>query len=287
MPTTEENISGQEEEQLENSNNTEPENQGNENESGEEENTGNNKQKEYTSERAKERALRRDKQTKEDSDFKQKYENLIKEQQNERSLRDRQLNELRQAQLSEEDRKLIKEISDLKKKSEMDNLKKTNPDEYQRKLVQDTIDERLKAQKNPTQEINQEQQTFTPEQFNQWGNQATQQLMANPEIGQEHYKIMEPMMVDILKNTPPDKAALLLQNPEALYEIAIGKAYRNKMKEQSQQQIAGTQKANQFHEGTAKPNNGSKKNVDYSKMSDKDLEKLKNEELMKEYGLTK
>lgn len=246
------------------------------------------------SERAVEREKRREARQaaeRSDSDFKQKYDNLAKEYQNFRGLTDRQLNELRQAQLSTEDRKLIKEIQDLKRKSELEGLKKSNPDEYNKRITQDLIDERLNAQnQNQNQQVNQgnqfnQEQSFTPEQFNQMGNYAQNTLISDPEIGQRTYKLMEPEMVNVLKNVEsPTYRAVLLQNPRVLFHMAVGQAYMRAETERVRTSAAATKKANTFHEGTAKTNSNGRKTVDFSSLSDKELEKLKNEELMKQFS---
>jgi hypothetical protein len=251
----------------------------------------NSNNKKYTSDRAKERAQRRDQRTSEDADFKQKYDNLLKEQQNERALRDRQLNEIRSQQAEfAKHQKLLQEISDLKKKSDLEVLKHSNPEEYQKRVMQDMIDERLKSQQGNSEQSAQSQFggqeiNYTQEQFIQMGNQATQVLMQDPSIGNEKYKTMEPMMLNILRNVHTSDAAKLLQNPKALFSMAVGEAYMIRLQQEEQKTAQGIQRANNFHEGTAKPVSGSRKSSDFSQMSDKDLTALKNAEILKEYNL--
>ncbi len=244
--------------------------------------------KEYS--RAEERAKRREQRKTEDvKDYQKLYEQAAKERVNERSLYDRQMNEIRsqQAELLKH-KDMLQQIADMKNRAELENLKKTNPDEYQKKLMQNAIDERLNAQKNPQTQDAQTEAPLTDEQFNQWGIQAETYLKQDPEIGDKKYKAMEPLMIDVLKSASRENAAILLHNPKELFYLSVGKAYMSEMASQSQQTKQGVQQANKFHAGTARPSGNAKRSSsDYGNMSDKELEAAKNAAILQEYNLNK
>ena len=76
-----------------------------------------------------------------------------------------------------------------------------------------------------------------------------------------------------------------LINPKEFFYAAVGKKYMEAYKQNQTQVKTNAQKANNFHAGTAKPVQN-RKTQDFSNVSDKELEKLKNDEILRQYGHT-
>lgn len=240
------------------------------------------------SKRAEERAKRRESRNASEQDYKQQLAMLMKEKENQRSFYDRQFNELRsQQQELLKHKELLAQIADLKKKSDLEQLKSSNPDEYQKRLMQDMIDEKLKAQTSAINEAN-PQMNIAPEQLNQMANEATKVLLADPEIGEQRYKVMEPVMREILASAHPSNIPIALANPRELFWMAVGKQFMTEAAKGVQKQQQGVQQANKFHAGTAKPVSTAKQaSGSFDNMSDKQLEELKNAEILRQYNLNR
>ena len=84
----------------------------------------------------------------------------------------------------------------------------------------------------------------------------------------------------------PEVSNLLAKNPDALMQMAVGRAYLLEMNNQTQQKQLGNQnqqKAVQFAKGSARPTNSQRgQNRSYDTMSDDELERLAFEELARQ-----
>jgi hypothetical protein len=246
-----------------------------------------------TSKRAEERAKRRVERSDSENDYKRKLEMMQKEDANRRSLYDRQFQELQNQQkelLKHKD--MLNQIAELKKKSELEQLKQSSPDEYQKRVMQDMIEEKLKAQAEAINNNNpngaQQQASVDPQQLNSMALEATRVLMQDPEVGEQRYKIMEPVMREIIASSHPNNIPILLANPKELFQFAVGRQYLAEAAKNVQKEQQGIQKANKFHAGTAKPNAPAKSSSSsFDNMSDKELEAAKNAEILRQYNLSK
>jgi hypothetical protein len=102
---------------------------------------------------------------------------------------------------------------------------------------------------------------------------------------------MKAPMAEIIQETiqyqGEQVANILAQNPDALFNMAVGRAYLSAMQTQNQNKQIGTQNQNKavnFAKGTSKPVTGSKPVQGYENMNDAELEKLAYEQMARMQG---
>lgn len=181
---------------------------------------------------------------------------------------------------------LTKALDD-KRQQELANLYQQNPLEAQRVMAQQIAEQerqRIQEQMMPIQ------QKLAEFENKETIDRTVDYLQST--YGEQAYTAMRPVMSELLIETQqtqgPQVADLLARNPDALFQMAVGRAYMSEISKTQQKQQQGTvnqNKAVQFAKGTAKPAGPSQKAVtSYENMSDAELEKLAYAELLKQNG---
>lgn len=230
-------------------------------------------------------------------DYRDMYEKSQKSAEHFRQVNDRRFSETQktikalEAQLQKfaSYEKLLAQATEAQQKAELEKLAETNPAAYYQKLVELEVAKQAKAQQ-PQQQGQQEQPIDENYVENVIG-------YLQQSYGENIYKATEQHMARILTETAqvnPAGYEMLRRQPDALMKLAIGEAYlaeyNQKMQQQQQQKQVATQnqqKALKFASGTAQPQSAGRRQTgtpsNYDSMSDAELEKLKNAELLKKW----
>ena len=193
-----------------------------------------------------------------------------------RSFSDRRYNQLnKELEFFAPYKDALKAAMDQKKQQEFQQLYQQNPIEAQRRLAEQIAQEKIAPF----------QQQFQEMQNNQVISETVNYLTST--YGKEVFESMRAPMAEILNETHqslgPQVAEVLARRPDALMQMAVGRAYLQQVS-QNQTKIAqgqsNQQKATKFAQGTARPNTSATKEINsYGNLSDKELEKLAYEEL--------
>ncbi len=216
-----------------------------------------------------------------------RYSKLEKSHNEYRSFSDRKINEL-SSRLKEYETK-YKPLEPF-----LGELQKTLEDKRQEQLAQQYQTNPLEVQKMIAQQIAQQQMQPYQQQMETLMNEKTVSDTINylqNSYGEEAFKSMQPEMASLLTEVKETKgqevADLLAREPDALFQMSVGRAYITEMKRRGQAKQVGNanqQKAVSFANGVSRPNSASPKgSSDYENMPPEQLKKLAMEELSKRY----